>query len=114
MYRFTDCAGISVEDVDTTAGTTDPVGMPSVTAAGARRLACAFVGVDDDDTIAASTGETGGDWTEATAEYLGSGSNSMLQLQTAALDAGGTISGGTSSMSNDDDWAVSSFALVGV
>jgi hypothetical protein len=114
MYRFTSVASLTVEDVDTTAGIAQPVNMPSVTAGGNCRRAVAFIGVDDDDTIDPSTGETGGDWTEATAEYLGSGLNSMINLQTAALATGGTISGGTATLSNDDDWIVSSFALVGV
>jgi hypothetical protein len=113
MYRFTNVSSLSVESVATTAGTVQPVSMPSVTAGGNCRLAVCFIGVDDDDTIDASTGETGGDWTEATAEYLGSGLNSMIALQTAALATGGTISGGTATLSNDDDWVASAFALVG-
>jgi hypothetical protein len=113
MYRFTDVASLTVEDVDTTAGTTQPVTMPSVTAGGNCRRAVCFIGCDDDNTIDASTGESGGDWTEATAEYLGSGLNSMVALQTAALATGGTISGGSATMSGDDDWITSSFALVG-
>jgi hypothetical protein len=113
MYRFTDVASLTVEDVDTTSGIAQPVTMPNVTAGGNCRLAVAFIGVDDDDTIDPSTGESGGDWTEAVAEYLGAGLNSMINLQTAALATGGTISGGTATLSNDDDWIVSSFALVG-
>jgi hypothetical protein len=111
MYAFSNDSG-TVEDIDTTAGSVQPVNMPSVTAGGNCRLAVCFIGCDDDNTIDPSTGESGGDWTEATAEYLG-GINTMVNLQTAALATGGTISGGTSTLSNDDEWVTSSFAIVG-
>jgi hypothetical protein len=112
MYAVADDSGATVEDVDTTAGAVQPVNMPSVTAGGNCRLAMCFIGCDDDDAIDASTGESGGNWTEAVAEYLG-GTNTMINLQVAPLATGGTISGGTSTLSNDDEWVCSSFAIVG-
>lgn len=112
MYAVANDSGATVEDVDTTSGTLQPVNMPAVTAGGNCRLAMCFIGCDDDDTIDASTGESGGDWTEATTEYLG-GVNTMISLQVAALATGGTISGGTATLSNDDEWVTSSFAIVG-
>lgn len=112
MYAVSNDSGSTVEDVDTTAGAVQPVGMPSVTAGGNCRLAMCFIGCDDDNTITSSTGETGGDWTEAVAEYFG-GVNTMINLQVAPLATGGTITGGTSTLSNDDEWVCSSFAVVG-
>jgi hypothetical protein len=112
MYAFANDSGAAVEDVDVTLSTTATVTMPAVTAAGIRRLAVAFVGADDDNAIAAGTGATGGTWTEPVAEYLG-GTTTMVQLQTAALPAGGTISGGSAVMANDDETIVTSFAIVG-
>lgn len=113
MYAVANDSGGAVESVVTSTGGLDPVSFPSVVAGGVNRLAMAFVAADDDNAIGSATGETGGDWTEATAEYLGSGLNSMLQLQTAAMASGGTISGGTASMGADDDWVVTAFAVVG-
>jgi hypothetical protein len=115
MYRFTNVASLAVEDVDTSAGDTATVNMTAVTAGGNCRLACAFLACDDDDTVGAPTGETGGNWVEpgTLGEYLGSGLNSMIQLFTADLVTGGTITGGTATLSNDDEWIISSFALVG-
>jgi hypothetical protein len=112
MYAFSSDSGGTLEDVDTTAGAVQPVNMPSVTAGGNCRLAVCFIGCDDDNTIDSSTGESGGNWAEAVAEYLG-GTNTMINLQTAALATGGTISGGTSTLSNDDEWVTTSFAIVG-
>jgi hypothetical protein len=111
MYAVENDSG-TLEDVGTTAGAVQPVDMPTVAAGGNCRLAMCFIGCDDDDTIDSSTGETGGDWTEATAEYLG-GTTTMINLQVAPLATGGTISGGTSTLSNDDEWVCSSFAVVG-
>lgn len=112
MYAVTNDSGSAVEDVDTSSGAVQPVNMPPVTAGGNCRLAVCFIGCDDDDTIDSSTGESGGDWTEAVAEYLG-GINTMINLQTAALATGGTITGGSATLSNDDGWVCSSFAIVG-
>lgn len=113
MYAIRNVVDLSVEDVSVTNGNTDPINMPSVTAGAAHRLAVAFIGADDDNAVGSSTGESGGDWTEAVAEYLGSTGTTMQQLQTAALDSGGAISGGSTSMGADDDWICSAFALVG-
>jgi hypothetical protein len=112
MYAVENDSGATVESLVTTFGAVQPVDMPSVTAGGNCRLAMCFIGCDDDNTIDASTGETGGDWTEAVAEYLG-GTTTMINLQVAPLATGGTISGGTSTLSNDDEWVCSAFAVVG-
>ncbi len=114
MYRVHDVSSLSVEGVTTTNGILAAIPMPTVPVGGVHRLVVAFVGVDDDNTISAATGATGGTWVEPVAEYLGSAGTSMVQLQTAALASGGSISGGTSTMSGDDDSIVTAFALVGV
>lgn len=85
----------------------------SVAAGGNHRLACTLVGVsNNDNTIAAFTGESGGDWAENFYAGTAAGSDCEQQLQTAALDAGGTISGGSCSNS-DDEYVIHAFALVG-
>jgi hypothetical protein len=112
MYAVSNDSGAAVESVATTSGALQPVNMPSVAAGGNFRLAVCFISCDDDNDIDPSTGETGGDWTEAVAEYFG-GVNTMINLQTAALASGGTISGGSATLSNDDGWVTSGFAVVG-
>jgi hypothetical protein len=89
------------------------VEAPSVTAGGVHRLAVCTVGVaNNGNTIDSFTGESGGDWTEAFYVGSGVGSNCEVQLQTAPLAAGGTISGGTCANS-DDEYVTHGFALVG-
>jgi hypothetical protein len=112
MYAFANDSGAAVEDVDVALSTDSPVAMPAVTAGGSYRRAVAFVGIDDDNAIAAATGATGGTWHEAFDEYLG-GTTTCLQLQTAGLNNGGTITGGSAVMSGTDDAVVTSFAIVG-
>lgn len=113
MYAMANDSGSAVEDVDVALSTDTPVAMAPVTAASTFRRAVAFVGIDDDNTIAAATGATGGTWSEPYDEYFG-GVNTCIQMQTAGLNAGGTITGGSAVMSGTDDAIVSSFAIVGV
>lgn len=92
-----------------TAGTSTTVSAPDVTTLGADRLACAFVAIRAVRTIGSFTGETGGDWTEAVAEYQGT--TITLQLQTASLASAGTITGGSISITSAN-WQVFGTSLI--
>lgn len=50
------------------------------------------------NTIGDSSGETGGDWTEAVAEFNVASPTLTAQLQTAGMAAAGTITGGTATL----------------
>lgn len=82
---------------------TDPQ-MPTVTTTQAGALAVACVFQADDNTQDSATGETGGDWVEAVAEYtqLATTPDSALGLQTCTPTADpGTVTGGTIATAND-------------
>lgn len=73
------------------AGTSATVSDSDVTTLGADRLALNFVGINDDNAIAAFAGETGGDWTEAVAEYAdATGTDASIGLQLAYLSLAGS------------------------
>lgn len=77
-------------------GTSVAVADSGVVTNGADRLACQFVGIGANQAVESFAGETGGDWTEAVAEYASAeGVAATLQLQTAPMAAAGTIDGGT-------------------
>jgi len=82
---------------------TDPQ-MPTVTTTVTGALAVACVYQADDNAQASATGETGGDWTEAVAEYtqLATTPDSALGLQTCTPTGDpGTVTGGSISTAND-------------
>jgi PKD repeat protein len=86
-----------------------------VTTTDARRLAVSFVFVNDNNSVGSFTGETGGDWVEAVAEFrTNAGSDGTVQLQTATMASAGTISGGSYRMRQSDPWGVRAFALIPV
>jgi hypothetical protein len=91
---------------------TSTIYAPSVTTTGVNRLAVAFVFVNNDRTVDSFTGESGGNWTEATSEFTTTqGEDGCVQLQTAAMATAGTISGGSDPMGSSDPWGVRAFAL---
>lgn len=82
---------------------TDPQ-MPTVTTTVAGALAVAAVWQADDNAQASATGESGGDWVEAVAEYLQSATtpDSGMGLQTCTPTADpGTVTGGSISTTDD-------------
>jgi hypothetical protein len=81
---------------------TDPA-MPTVATTCPGALAVALVGQNDDNAMASATGESGGDWTEAVAEYTVALTPGLtIQIQTATPTGNpGTISGGTVATTND-------------
>ena len=99
IYAFEDVALADfIESIDDTYTTNGSADGPTVAPNGPARLAVAFVSSNNGVTgMAAFTGESGGDWTEAVAEQT-SGNGPGIQLQTAPLAAGGTISGGTAAV----------------
>ena len=96
-------------------GTSATVADAGVTTLGADRLALNLVAENDDNAIAAFTGQSGGTWAEAVAEYADAGgTDGMIQLQTAAMASAGTINGGTATSPDaTDGWGVVGFALIG-
>lgn len=89
------------------------VGDASVVTGGPARLALAFVGIDDDQAVGSFTGETGGDWTEAVAEFASAtGTQACLQLQTAVMASAGTIDGGTATIGVSSGWGTVGTALI--
>lgn len=112
IYRFSGVDAGSYEGLavatDSGSTTCSDVG---VTTTGADRLALNLVAYGQATTSASFTGETGGDWTEATAEYTGSSLG--LQLQTAGMASSGTINGGSMTLGTSSRQVVHGLALVG-
>lgn len=113
MYRSTGSIDSGVQlfsVVATLTGTDASIEMPTVPIRG-QAAAFAFVAVADDNALASATGETGGDWTEAVAEYAdATDDDGALQLQTSSLVAG-PLSGGSQTMAASDPWCVIAFAI---
>lgn len=86
---------------------TDPQ-MPSVTTTQAGALAVAHVVQNDNNALASATGESGGDWVEATAEFVSALTPGLvLQVQTCTPTADpGTVSGGSVAATNDPSGVV--------
>lgn len=85
-----------------TSHATDPQ-MPTVITTEADNLAVALIAQNDNNTAGNATGETGGNWTEAVAEYVAALTPGlMLQIQTCVPTANpGTVTGGTVATTND-------------
>lgn len=79
-------------------GTSTSILDADVTTNGPNRLALNFVGVKAVRTLGDFTGETGGDWLEAVAEYAGT--TVTLQLQTALLESATVIDGGSQAITS--------------
>ena len=77
---------------------------------GTNRLAANFASLHSAQTIGSFTGESGGDWTEAVAEYVGT--TLTLQLQTAVMAAAGTITGGSFTVGVSTLWLSISTGLI--
>jgi len=81
---------------------TDPQ-MPTVTTLRNGALAVALVAQNDNNAMASATGESGGDWTEAVAEYTVALTPGLtLQIQTCTPTGNpGTVTGGTVATTDD-------------
>jgi len=108
IYRFTGWVSGTITDVCPAVSfshishATDPQ-MPTVTTTIAGALAVALVGQNDNNAQVSATGETGGDWVEAVADFLAALTPGLaLQLQTTTPTGDpGTVSGGSSATAND-------------
>lgn len=84
----------------------------AVTTAGPDRLCVSLNSVAGNQALGSFTGETGGDWTEAVAEFASAtGATGTIQLQTAGLATAGTINGGSIAITSAD-WGVISFGII--
>lgn len=115
MYRFTGDSGTwGFETGNSTNGTGGSISVPSVTTSGADREAICLVNIKDSTKdILSPTGESGGDWVEAVAEYeTSTGSNACLGILRADMASSGTISGGSFDQGGiADPWLCISFAV---
>lgn len=85
------------ENFTNATGTT--IAPVSLTTTGPNRLALTFFSGLSTSTIGDISGETGGDWTEATAEYTNATTfSAFMQVQSAQLTNAGTLSGGTATL----------------
>jgi len=112
IYSFSGWVSGTITDVVPAAsfsnieGETATISMPSVTTTVDGAMAVALCAIDDNNTQASATGESGGDWTEAVAEYTNStfGPQGVSAgIQTAAMASIGTISGGSFSQVSTDE-----------
>jgi hypothetical protein len=113
MYAFRGTAVSSfTESGGVNTGTDDSVECPSVTTSENGSMAVAFTAIDDDHSQTNFTGETGGNYTEAVAEYTSSlGLDGSIGLQTATMATAGTVSGGSFTIAAADAWVCRSFSL---
>ena len=106
VYSFSGRTGGAITDLvdgfSFISHATDPQ-MPTVTTTVNGAMAGALVGQNDNNTAASATGETGGDWVEAVAEYVAALTPGiMLQIQTCIPTANpGTVEGGSVATAND-------------
>lgn len=119
-YRFTGALDDTVANMVGGFGFDGPAGSATITDVGVTTgadtenyLAVNLVAVADDNAVASFTGETGGDWTEAVAEFTGAlgTPDACLQLQTAVVAPSATINGGSQTMAVSDPWGVVGFYI---
>lgn len=107
MYAFSGASG-SVEGGNLRSDNGATILQPNLVTTGVDRLAVALVASVSAIAVGDFTGETGGNFVEAVAEYA---PNATLQLETAAMAVAGTISGG-SQVSTAAAYNVRVFALL--
>ena len=113
MYAFRNVALTSfTEGAAVLTDYDDVIDAPTITTTGNGRLAVAFISIQNDISLGSFSGESGGDWTEAT-EYPFNGDYDIcMQLQTATMATGGTISGGSyDTGSTNYNWIARGVAL---
>ena len=113
MYAFRNVALTSfTEGASFGSGQGEVILAQSVATSGNKRLAISFVSVQNDISVGSFTGESGGDWTEAAEfQFNGDDDDLVMQLQTATMATGGTISGGSYDMGSSYRYGVRAFAL---
>lgn len=99
-YNAVQGTGTSVEDCE-------------VITNGAGRLALNFVALESNQAIGSFSGETGGNWTEAAAEFgSATGATATLQLQNASMATADTIDGGTVTVGVSTGWGSAGTAIL--
>lgn len=120
IYSFSGYVGGAITDVVPAASFsfTDDTGAsfpaPDVTTTQAGSLAVALVTVSDDNAVGSFTGETGGDWTEAVAEFAHNplASDICMQIQTCTPTSDpGSVTGGSFTMGGADDTGIHGFEI---
>jgi len=119
VYRFDgvldDTIANMVGGFDYATGTSAAVSDTGVTTGADAQdyLAVNFVAISENPTIGPFTGETGGDWTEAVAEFTGTTGtpDTCMQIQTAVVAPSTTINGGTVTPSTTNPWGVVGFYI---
>lgn len=115
MYAFRNVALSSFTEgtvYGSNAGSTT-ISAQSVATSGNGRLAVSFVLTTYSNTVPAFSGQTGGTWAVGDTGFTTtSGSRGSVQLETATMATGGTISGGSCSIGTSASWGVRAFALV--
>ena len=117
MFSFRNAknAGTIYEGAGSASATLDIVSDVGVTTTGIHRLAINITYAADDRDFANFTGETGGDWTQAVAEYANTTGtpDGTIDLQIATMASAGTINGGASAdLGTAFAWVVRGFALL--
>jgi hypothetical protein len=119
-YRFTGVRSDTVANVVGGFGFAGPASTATVSDVGVTTpepncLAVNLITVADDNALVSYTGETGGDWTEAIAEYTSAATTPdyAQQLQTAYMATAATVDGGTQTMAAADPWGVVGFYIRG-
>lgn len=112
MYRFSHGSGVEAASgaFDTT-GSNAFANVVSVTTTVAKALAVQCIWALQNTTVAAITGESGGDYTEAVAEF-NDATLGVLSLQTAEMASAGLISGGTAALGVNSIDVVHGFAIL--
>lgn len=92
---------------------TSVLGPAALTTALPNSLAVGFAHISV-GTVTTSdwTGETGGNWTEAVAEYISTTPGLIMQLQTAQMVTPGTISGGSFTIGVSANWQTGAVGIV--
>jgi hypothetical protein len=108
IYSFSGWVSGTITDVipaasfSATSHATDPQ-FPTVATTVAGALACALTAQNDNNALNGATGETGGDWTEAVAEFVANLTPGLaINLNTCTPTANpGTVTGGAMATTND-------------
>jgi hypothetical protein len=117
IWRFAAADGFAdppIEAVAAAAGTAATVAAPTVTPAGANRLAVCMIATGSASAPGGLTGEAGGDWTPlGVAVTTTVGGDGSLSAQSSLQAAGGQISGGTGAFTTtvSPHWTAVGFAL---
>lgn len=113
VYCITSLDGFAnppVQNISTlTSGSASPIDMPTISQVTANDLAVCVYGVSVNSTVGASTGESGGNWTEAVAESAST--NGTIGFQRSSYSAA-SISGGTATLGTSGSWVAVGFTVV--